>query len=149
MFPGGRNMSEHTGYVVVNVGGVRFCSRVCRIHNPSMFTTKMRRHRPRGIAVWYKTIALNYFPRSRSLSELSRRSVKMATILDLPKPRIICSMMSQYINKPVCFVGRVEKVRSALKGLFWSAYRKAVGGDDALLFMLQCLQPPGNSCQLC
>ncbi|XP_037650701.1 replication protein A 14 kDa subunit [Sebastes umbrosus] len=39
----------------------------------------------------------------------------MATILDLPKPRIICSMMSQYINKPVCFVGRVEKVHPSGK----------------------------------
>ncbi|XP_029370261.1 replication protein A 14 kDa subunit [Echeneis naucrates] len=34
----------------------------------------------------------------------------MAGILDVPKPRINCSMLSQHINKPVCFVGRVEKV---------------------------------------
>ncbi|XP_041665624.1 replication protein A 14 kDa subunit [Cheilinus undulatus] len=34
----------------------------------------------------------------------------MAGILDVPKPRINCSMLSQNINKPVCFVGRVEKV---------------------------------------
>ncbi|TNM92684.1 replication protein A 14 kDa subunit [Takifugu rubripes] len=34
----------------------------------------------------------------------------MAGILDVPKPRINCSMMSQHINKPVCFVGRVDKV---------------------------------------
>ncbi|XP_029299534.1 replication protein A 14 kDa subunit [Cottoperca gobio] len=34
----------------------------------------------------------------------------MAGILDVPKTRITCAMLSQYINKPVCFVGRVEKV---------------------------------------
>ncbi|XP_020494315.1 replication protein A 14 kDa subunit [Labrus bergylta] len=34
----------------------------------------------------------------------------MAGILDVPKTRINCSMLSQNINKPVCFVGRVEKV---------------------------------------
>lgn len=34
----------------------------------------------------------------------------MAGILDVPKPRINCSMLSQHINKPVCFVGRVDKV---------------------------------------
>ncbi|XP_028255364.1 replication protein A 14 kDa subunit [Parambassis ranga] len=34
----------------------------------------------------------------------------MAGILDVPKPRINCSMLSQYLNKAVCFVGCVEKV---------------------------------------
>uniref|UniRef100_A0A8C6X0A4 Replication protein A3 n=1 Tax=Neogobius melanostomus TaxID=47308 RepID=A0A8C6X0A4_9GOBI len=34
----------------------------------------------------------------------------MANIIDVPKPRINCSMLSQHINRPVCFVGRVEKV---------------------------------------
>ncbi|XP_058475442.1 replication protein A 14 kDa subunit [Solea solea] len=34
----------------------------------------------------------------------------MAGIIDVPKPRINCSMLSQHINRPVCFVGRVEKV---------------------------------------
>ncbi|CAL1584158.1 unnamed protein product [Knipowitschia caucasica] len=34
----------------------------------------------------------------------------MANIIDVPKPRINCSMLSQYINKAVCFVGKVEKV---------------------------------------
>nr|XP_046273824.1 replication protein A 14 kDa subunit [Scatophagus argus] len=34
----------------------------------------------------------------------------MAGILDVPKPRINCSMLSQHISRPVCFVGRVEKV---------------------------------------
>ncbi|KAK5855505.1 hypothetical protein PBY51_005602 [Eleginops maclovinus] len=39
----------------------------------------------------------------------------MAGIFDVPKPRIICSMLSQNINKPVCFVGRVEKVHPSGK----------------------------------
>ncbi|XP_026156230.1 replication protein A 14 kDa subunit [Mastacembelus armatus] len=34
----------------------------------------------------------------------------MAGVQDVPKPRINCAMLSQYISKPVCFVGRVEKV---------------------------------------
>ncbi|XP_061521238.1 replication protein A 14 kDa subunit isoform X2 [Phycodurus eques] len=34
----------------------------------------------------------------------------MSTILDVPRPRINFSMLSRYISKPVCFVGRVEKV---------------------------------------
>ncbi|TDH04487.1 hypothetical protein EPR50_G00153080 [Perca flavescens] len=34
----------------------------------------------------------------------------MAGILDVPKPRVTCDMLSQHIGKPVCFVGRVEKV---------------------------------------
>ncbi|CAJ1084149.1 replication protein A 14 kDa subunit [Xyrichtys novacula] len=34
----------------------------------------------------------------------------MASIVDVPKPRVNCSMLSQHINRPVCFVGRVEKV---------------------------------------
>ncbi|XP_040908573.1 replication protein A 14 kDa subunit [Toxotes jaculatrix] len=34
----------------------------------------------------------------------------MAGILDVPKSRINCSMLSQHISRPVCFVGRVEKV---------------------------------------
>ncbi|KAI3358758.1 hypothetical protein L3Q82_014723 [Scortum barcoo] len=34
----------------------------------------------------------------------------MASVLDVPKPRINCAMLSQHISRPVCFVGRVEKV---------------------------------------
>ncbi|XP_034747804.1 replication protein A 14 kDa subunit [Etheostoma cragini] len=34
----------------------------------------------------------------------------MAGILDVPKPRITCDMLSLHIGRPVCFVGRVEKV---------------------------------------
>ncbi|XP_008279615.1 replication protein A 14 kDa subunit [Stegastes partitus] len=35
----------------------------------------------------------------------------MAGVLDVPKPRINTSMLSQHISRPVCFVGRVEKVQ--------------------------------------
>ncbi|KAF7641660.1 hypothetical protein LDENG_00275200 [Lucifuga dentata] len=34
----------------------------------------------------------------------------MSGVLDVPKPRINCSLLSQYISRPICFVGRVEKV---------------------------------------
>ncbi|XP_019712877.1 replication protein A 14 kDa subunit [Hippocampus comes] len=34
----------------------------------------------------------------------------MSDIQDLPRPRINSSMLSRYISKPVCFLGRVEKV---------------------------------------
>ncbi|XP_072226956.1 replication protein A 14 kDa subunit [Leuresthes tenuis] len=39
----------------------------------------------------------------------------MAGILDVPKPRINCSMLSQHISRPVCFVGRVGKVHPSGK----------------------------------
>ncbi|XP_026204702.1 replication protein A 14 kDa subunit [Anabas testudineus] len=39
----------------------------------------------------------------------------MAGILDVPKPRINCAMLSQHISRPVCFVGRVEKVHPSGK----------------------------------
>ncbi|KAG7225391.1 hypothetical protein INR49_027380 [Caranx melampygus] len=39
----------------------------------------------------------------------------MAGILDVPKPRINCSMLSQHTNRPVCFVGRVEKIHPSGK----------------------------------
>lgn len=32
------------------------------------------------------------------------------------RPRIASSQLAQYIGKPVCFVGRVEKVRGAGEG---------------------------------
>lgn len=35
---------------------------------------------------------------------------KMAGIIDVPKPRINCSMLLQHINQAVCFVCRVSKV---------------------------------------
>ncbi|MBN3298040.1 RFA3 protein, partial [Amia calva] len=34
----------------------------------------------------------------------------MADVYDVPKVRVNASMLSQYISKPVCFVGQVEKV---------------------------------------
>ncbi|XP_056269004.1 replication protein A 14 kDa subunit [Pseudoliparis swirei] len=39
----------------------------------------------------------------------------MAGILELPKTRVTCAMLSQYISRPVCFVGRVEKVHPSGK----------------------------------
>lgn len=40
-------------------------------------------------------------------------AVNMAAVLESPKPRINCSMLSQYISKAVCLVGRVDKVSDA------------------------------------
>ncbi|XP_029918737.1 replication protein A 14 kDa subunit [Myripristis murdjan] len=34
----------------------------------------------------------------------------MTAVLDVPKPRINSSMLSQYPGRPVCFVGHVDKV---------------------------------------
>ncbi|XP_035285330.1 replication protein A 14 kDa subunit [Anguilla anguilla] len=34
----------------------------------------------------------------------------MASVYESPKTRINTSMLSQYINRPVCFVGRLQKV---------------------------------------
>ncbi|XP_036372155.1 replication protein A 14 kDa subunit [Megalops cyprinoides] len=34
----------------------------------------------------------------------------MASVYEVPKTRINTSMLAQYINRPVCFVGRVQKV---------------------------------------
>ncbi|KAM6958937.1 replication protein A 14 kDa subunit [Aplochiton taeniatus] len=34
----------------------------------------------------------------------------MASIFESPKTRVNTSMLSQYTSRPVCFVGRVEKV---------------------------------------
>ncbi|XP_061698570.1 replication protein A 14 kDa subunit [Syngnathoides biaculeatus] len=39
----------------------------------------------------------------------------MSTILDAPRPRVNFSLLSRFICKPVCFVGRVEKVHSTGK----------------------------------
>ncbi|XP_072303191.1 replication protein A 14 kDa subunit [Eucyclogobius newberryi] len=39
----------------------------------------------------------------------------MANIIDVPKQRINCAMLSQHINRAVCFVGRVEKVHPSGK----------------------------------
>lgn len=50
---------------------------------------------------------------THSLPQNHRPTVKMTAILDSPKPRINCSMLSQYISKAVCLVGRVDKVSDA------------------------------------
>ncbi|XP_076864330.1 replication protein A 14 kDa subunit [Brachyhypopomus gauderio] len=34
----------------------------------------------------------------------------MAGVFESPKPRVNTSMLYQYINRPVCLIGRVEKV---------------------------------------
>ncbi|XP_037120474.1 replication protein A 14 kDa subunit isoform X1 [Syngnathus acus] len=39
----------------------------------------------------------------------------MSNTLDSPKPRINSSMLTQYISKPVCFVGHVETVHNTGK----------------------------------
>ncbi|KAM3858053.1 replication protein A 14 kDa subunit [Diretmus argenteus] len=39
----------------------------------------------------------------------------MSGVLEVPKTRINASMLSQYTNRAVCFVGRVEKVHPSGK----------------------------------
>lgn len=36
----------------------------------------------------------------------------MVDVMELPKSRINASMVTQFIDQPVCFVGRLEKVRA-------------------------------------
>lgn len=36
----------------------------------------------------------------------------MADVMELPKSRINASLLAQFIDRPVCFVGRLEKVRA-------------------------------------
>ena len=36
----------------------------------------------------------------------------MVDVMELPKARINASMLAQFIDQPVCFVGRLEKVRA-------------------------------------
>ena len=49
----------------------------------------------------------------------------MSGVLDVPKPRINCSMLSQHINRAVCFVGRVEKVSVVLANMMLGSSRRA------------------------
>lgn len=35
----------------------------------------------------------------------------MVDVMDLPKSRVNASMLAQFIDRPVCFVGKLEKVR--------------------------------------
>ncbi|KAI7799271.1 replication protein A 14 kDa subunit [Triplophysa rosa] len=41
----------------------------------------------------------------------------MSGVFESPKPRINASMLSQYISRPVCFLGRLEKVHPSGKAL--------------------------------
>ncbi|XP_063041480.1 replication protein A 14 kDa subunit [Engraulis encrasicolus] len=41
----------------------------------------------------------------------------MSNVYENPKPRINASMLSQHVNKPVCFTGRVEKVHPSGRSL--------------------------------
>ncbi|KAK7124783.1 hypothetical protein R3I94_018991 [Phoxinus phoxinus] len=41
----------------------------------------------------------------------------MSGVYESPKHRINTSMLSQYINRPVCFIGRLEKVHPSGKTL--------------------------------
>uniref|UniRef100_A0A672KD25 Replication protein A 14 kDa subunit n=1 Tax=Sinocyclocheilus grahami TaxID=75366 RepID=A0A672KD25_SINGR len=41
----------------------------------------------------------------------------MTGVYESPKPRINASLLSQYIGRPVCFVGRLEKVHPSGKAL--------------------------------
>ncbi|TSK28287.1 Replication protein A 14 kDa subunit [Bagarius yarrelli] len=41
----------------------------------------------------------------------------MTGVFESPKPRINSSMLSQYVNSPVSFIGRVEKLEEALSGV--------------------------------
>lgn len=36
----------------------------------------------------------------------------MVDVMESPKARINASMLAQFIDQPVCFVGRLEKVRA-------------------------------------
>lgn len=42
----------------------------------------------------------------------------MGDIHEVPRPRIATGQLAQHIGQPVCFVGRVEKVRGALGGVW-------------------------------
>lgn len=67
----------------------------------------------------------------------------MSDASDVPKPRINCSMLSQHISRPVCFVGRVEKVVSTSFNVFIVANLRnypMVVNDEASLLIL-----PGSS----
>lgn len=56
----------------------------------------------------------------------------MVDVMDLPKSRVNASMLAQFIDRPVCFVGRLEKVRV----LTTSVPRSVVGGRDLMTSMV-------------
>ncbi|KAL2080527.1 hypothetical protein ACEWY4_024320 [Coilia grayii] len=41
----------------------------------------------------------------------------MSSVFESPKPRINASMLSQYVSKPVCFAGRVQKIHPSGRSL--------------------------------
>ncbi|KAM6450000.1 replication protein A 14 kDa subunit [Liasis olivaceus] len=44
----------------------------------------------------------------------------MADILEGPRVRVTASQLAQYVGKPVCFVGRLEKIHQSGKFFFLS-----------------------------
>ncbi|XP_012502945.1 PREDICTED: replication protein A 14 kDa subunit [Propithecus coquereli] len=50
----------------------------------------------------------------------------MVDVMELPKSRINASMLAQFIDQPVCFVGKLEKVC----GLSVLGSRSVAGGRD-------------------
>ncbi|OBS66360.1 hypothetical protein A6R68_05099 [Neotoma lepida] len=41
----------------------------------------------------------------------------MVDIMELPKARINASMLAQFIDRPVCFVGKLEKLDEEISGI--------------------------------
>lgn len=69
----------------------------------------------------------------------------MVDIMELPKARVNASMLTQYIDRPVCFVGKLEKVRAGLgerKGLgpLGNGCEVGCGGWELVTFKQHC--PP-------
>lgn len=59
----------------------------------------------------------------------------MGDVHEVPRPRIATGQLAQHIGQPVCFVGRVEKVRDLLGGrlLPFGPRRGASGAGVAAL----------------
>ncbi|ELV09844.1 Replication protein A 14 kDa subunit [Tupaia chinensis] len=41
----------------------------------------------------------------------------MADVMELPRSRVNASMLAQFIDRPVCFVGRLEKLNEEISGI--------------------------------
>lgn len=53
----------------------------------------------------------------------------MVDVMESPKVRINASMLAQFIDQPVCFVGRLEKVRTLTTlGFLGEGLRDSQGG---------------------
>lgn len=68
----------------------------------------------------------------------------MVDIMELPKARINASMLPQYIDRPVCFVGRLEKVRAGSgertgPGPLGKGCGVGSGGWEQVTFKQHCL----------